>query len=644
MEAYASTALAGLGYAFSQNQDPFSDVPNHVIQPGDVPSMDNVYQSTHWNKVRNDEFNLVSGKWADSQTPMNTGVVPRPAYADMFMPIYPEQGGAKVPPTNTGYVESLTGEVVSPQEFTHNNMQPFYRGSLKQSIDPFATSAYLENATGRGERFKHKQEVNCFFEPTPFMGNVCGMKDNTDFYLSHIQAPKQRNNDFPIEQVRVGKGLGQGFNATPEGGFQQSRTLEYARPRTVDELRPLSRPKSTYETPTQGPQGSKVQNRGLMGDFSKNRPDTYYEQSKDQWLVTTGANTKPSEIPEFVVKPTARVDGHVEYMGASKAAGQPGKGSEDDYGRSGVIVYSNAREETEQRTVLTNVAAIVKTVVAPFMDILKRSQKEYTVDAARTYGNMSAQIPEKPTLYDPVNHIMKTTIKETTIHDTTILNPRGQVDKGWAPTDDEARKTVRQTVENVDTVRNVGAHTYKTVVINPESIAKKTVRETTEDNNHLIGNVGGPVNNVSGAYSHIEVQVYNTQKQYISENPHVGQAGSGAQYYPRTVDAEYNMEVDGTREMMNIKSGYTPNAEGMSEHIGAENLDMEAKKLESDRVNPREEGNVTRIYQPTAMPVTACEVTKDPQKACMNENAGRLDPNLLASLKENPYNLSVNPI
>ena len=53
---------------------------------------------------------------------------------------------------------------------------------------------------------------------------------------------------------------------------------------------------------------------------------------------------------------------------------------------------------------------------------------------------------------------------------------------------------------------------------------------------------------------------------------------------------------------------------------------------------------IGRIYQQTGMEVTSCEVTKDPQKACMNENAGRLDPGLLSSLKDNPYNLPINPI
>lgn len=642
MEAYASSALAGLGYAFTQEQDPYHQMVNSaVLQPGDVPSMKNLYDNRHWDAVRQQELDQSTSMWKRAENPMATGVVPRPAFHDQFVPLTPD-----FEPTQGQTVEStLSGQPITLEEFTRNDQgiarQPYYKGTVTQNTVPKTTESILENMTGRGDRFVTKQAVECFFKPVPAMGNVCGMKNESDFYQSRVNQPMARNNDFPIEQVRVGPGLNVGYNANPEGGFQQTRTLDFAKPRTVDELRPLSRPKVSYEIPFQGPQAAPVQNRGLEGEFNKNRPDTYYEQSQDQWLKTTGAIIKQTEQPEFVVKPTSRVDTHTDYKGTPFADGTPGKGTADDYGRSGVMVYSNARDITQQRTVINNVTSAVKAIVAPFLDIVKRSTKEYMVDSARTYGNMSAQIPEKPTLYDPVNHIMKTTIKETTIHDTTILNPRG-LDKEYVKSSDEARKTVRETVAPIDTVRNVGAHTYKTVVINPETIMKKTIKETTEDNKQPVGNVGGDVNN-HGAYSHIEVQVYDTQKQYISDNQHTGTAGGGEQYNQMSKDQYYNAEIDGTREMMNVKAGYTPNAEGMSVALDSKNLDLEAKKLEADRINSRD-GNVSRIYQLRAEPVDQCEITKYPQLACLNENENRLDPGLLNSLKENPYNLSINPI
>jgi len=560
----------------------------------------------------------------------------------MFQPITSDTSKTQV---STNFVSSMNGDMIPVEQFTHNNMQPYFRGDVKQNIDPFATSSYVENSTGRGERFQHKQEVECFFEPIANMGNVCGMQNNVDFYVNHIESPIKRNNDFPIDQVRVGPGLNQGFTNKGEGGFQQTRTLDFVKPKTVDELRPLSRPKSSYELPFQGPQ--KLQtggSRGETGEFAKNRPDTYYEQTENQWLKTTGAITRETERPEVIVKPTSRVDGHIEYEGnASAFSSQPGKGSENDYGKSSVLVYANERDVTQQRTVVTNLTSIVKAVVAPFMDILKRTPKEYFVDAPRTFGNLQAQIPEKPTTYDPITHAMRTTIKETTIHDTTILNPKGP-DGVPVQSDDNAKTTNRQTLDTFDTIRNVGSHRYKAFVYDPDVAARTTNRETISDNNNQLGYMGGDITNRRGAYSHIEVQVYNTQKQYVSDNNYIGHAGHGAVEGPRTYDAEYNAEIDGTREMMNIKSGNTPGAGGSYVGLTKDGVDMEIKKLTQDYMASREEGNITRIYQSSTNPITQCEVTKTPQGACLVEETNRLDPTLLNSLKQNPYNLNINPI
>jgi len=268
METYAGAALSGLGYALTQDRDTFQPIQNQTAHKADLPSMKNIYESTHYIQTRQEEFDNALNNWSKSQRPMETGVVPRPAYADMFLPISPEP---KTMQASGKYVESLSGNQIPIENFQHNNMQPFFRKDVTQNVDPFASTSYLENSTGRGEYlFKHKQETQCFFEPASQMG---------------IESPIKRNNDFPIEQVRVGPGLNLGYTAKGEGGFQQTRTLDYAAPKTVDQLRPLSRPKSTYELPFQGPQ--KIQTggtRGLEGTFSKNRPDTYFEQEYHQDL------------------------------------------------------------------------------------------------------------------------------------------------------------------------------------------------------------------------------------------------------------------------------------------------------------------------------------------------------------------------
>jgi len=631
MDIYANAAATGMGFMLNHERNatkPAQMMDRERSTP--LPSMDNVYHSEHWSKVRRDEEMLVNARWEASQAPMDTGVVPRPAYADMFVRT---SVGANAPELKNPSA-TATG---------HNNMQPFFGGRVRQNVNPFANESRLEHYSGatNDQIHRRKEEVGCFFEVTKDTGNVCGMANNSDFYQSYLQAPVSRNNDFPIEQIRVGPGLNAGFTADPVGGFQQSDTLDVIRPKTIDELRPLSRPKTTFEIPVQGPQKGIAQ-RGFVGQFDRNRPDTVFEQSSDQWLKTTGAITKDAERPVQHLKPQARTDTHVSYEGPGRAVMQPGMGERDDYGMSKMCLADNERSTTQTRTVMNNLTSVVKAIVAPFTDILRRTPKEYTVDAARTFGTMqaSATIPSKATLYDPVNHMMRTTIKETTIHDTTIMNPRGP-DGVPVAADDSAKTTNRETLPIEDSTRNVSAHTYKVVVYNPDSVAKTTHRETLSDSKNQAGYVGGDVSRRRGAYTHIPITVYATQKQFISDKDHIGGAGSAAEFRQASQDAAHAAEIDGTREAINVATGRTPTTQKHKMPFAKEGVDMEIKKLQIDSMAARDAGNLTRIYQTGPKRIESCEATK-----YVNDlpEQDRLDTSILSALKDNPYNLQINPI
>lgn len=637
MELYAGAALTGIGYMLQQQRDAIKPTGFGAVAPGDAPSMDNLYASDYWRAVKRDEEARGTERFQAAQDPLNTGMVPKPAYASMFQSVGP--AAANTRPGDP--VTTLAGESLTTEQFVHNNMTPFFRGHVRQNVDPAASAGVVERNTGTGGYYQTKEEIGCFFQPSTGIGNVCGMDNNNDYYQRHIEAPKARNNEFPIEQVRVGPGLGQGFTSQGVGGFQQEDLLDLIRPKNVDELRVATNPKLSYEIPVQGPQKGIAQ-RGSVGEFAKNRPDTYYEQSADQWIKTTGAVTREAERPVVQLKPTARVEGHIMYEGPATNT-REGRGDANDYGRASITVYDNERTTTQTRTVIANVQSMVKAIVAPILDVFRRTKQEYTVEAARTFGNMQAQIPDKATVYDPVMHAMRTTIKETTIHDTTIMNPRGP-DAVPVQGDDEARTTNRETLEVEDTVRNVSAHTYKVTVYNVDEVAKKTIRETTEDAaGSMYGFVGGPTEKSVGAYTHVDVQVPATQKQFVSDHEHIGQAGAKAEFRPMSEEAARNAEIDGTREALNIASSFTPAAGGGYVGLSGDAVEMATRKLAADEMAQRNTGNVTRVLQPTAMSLDGCEAVTKPQ-FLPNANENRLDPGLLSVLKSNPYNLSVNPI
>ena len=593
--------------------------------------MNNMYSTDYWKAVREDEFRRGDAMWTQAEATASGAaqgyapiapVVPKPAFSGMF--------------------QSLTGEWVAPDKLKHNNMQPYFRGTVKQNIDPNANSTLLESFTGRGDLLMKKQETESFFQPSNNAGNVCGMANNDSFYLDHIVAPTARNNDTPFEQIRVAPGIGLGYTSEGAGGFQQGATLDYMRPKNVDELRAASRPKVSYESrPTGAPKAINTA-RGLTGTFEQKKPDTFHEQSPEQWLKTTGAFTRESGRPVQTLKPTSRVETHTEHKGPATAGIRIGKGIAEDYGRSSITVSETERQTTQMRTVVSNVTSMVKAVVAPLLDILKRTPKEYMIDASRTYGNMAAQIPSKPTLYDPINHMMRTTIKETTIHDSTITNPRGH-NEGRAENPEAPKVTVRETLPVQETQRNISSHTYRVVVYNPDAVAKTTIKETTISAVNPSGFVGGGVERRHGAYTHVAIQVPLTQKQFTSTVANVGIAGAKTEFRAVSSDAERAAEIDGTREMLNIAAGHVPGAGGAYTSTNPDTVDMISRKIVGDSMASRSVLNATRVVGQNVLPVNNSQITKQ-ANALPNALENRLDPTMTMALKSNPYNLSINPI
>ena len=95
----------------------------------------------------------------------------------------------------------------------------------------------------------------------------------------------------------------------------------------------------------------------------------------------------------------------------------------------------------ETKTVGTNLTSLVNAVV-PLVDTMKNSIKEYLIDAPREEGMMNPQMPQAITVHDP-NDITRTTIKETTIHDSEKLNLKGE-DGTYSALQDDVKTTTKQ--------------------------------------------------------------------------------------------------------------------------------------------------------------------------------------------------------
>lgn len=573
IEAYIALVLLGIGYVYNQKKARVTpESSDGSIPENSKPSMENIYESKHVDKQQSILFDAVDK--ANVQE----------------------------------IISELSGLALNGKNF-HNNMLPFLRGSVTQNTDPTANRGIMENfgsGSRSGAAMRRKQEVPGMFVPqanvqTFDAGNLDSVKDR--YQNSRIQ-----NNVLPFDQVKVGRGIGQGFSAKPTGGFQQFDTQQYAMPKTVDELRASNKPKLTFEGRTvDGLKGTK---RGTVGQVSNNRAPTAFEMGPERYMKTTGAVKGAAQIPVPEAKDTSRQSTSVEYKGvafggkkgdeqrpAVKASSRPelaafGQGAAKaantrttDYGKSSVQVYGNERDVTTVRTHATNITSMVKSIIAPVQDILKIARKEFLVEAPRQNGILQAQIPSKITVrdtndvarttiketnihdsdrlnlkgttrimvYDP-NDIARTTMKETLIHDAVNTNLRSQETKGQVYMSEAAKPTIRQNTDNIETNMNMAQLAKKGVVYDVDDLPRTTIGETTLGAVPL-GLVGN--NTGTGAYQDAEYDVKVTQKETFVDNEYFGtaQLGSGEAYKNANYEAKETMKQDPTEYFGGIGKG-----------------------------------------------------------------------------------------
>jgi hypothetical protein len=649
-------------------------------------SLDNIYSSTYYTDVKRDELIRGTKMYNKAQNPMETGIVPRPAFASMFSGIEESD-------------DNLSGMKMEKQDYIHNNMVPFLKGNVTQNVDVERMSNYTDRMSGNDSLYMKKTEVPCLFKPS-INDQVCsrGMRNNDEFLKSRVVDPLSRNNEFPIQQIRVGPGLNRGYSSAGVGGFQQTDALRYAAPPDLQANKPKTDQTSkTFQIPFQGPKTNNVTKRSMTENVVKNLPERTFEQNKENFFVTTGAYTKPTERSNQNIKETNAPLGHIEYTGGAKDTVNL-QNTNDDYGKANVVVYDNERNNYETKTVVTNLTSLVNAVVNPLVDTMKNSIKEYLIDAPRQEGMMNPQMPQAVTVHDP-NDITRTTIKETTIHDSEKLNLKGEdgtysalqddaktttkettihdaeklnlkgedgtysalqddaktttketlihdsaklnVKAGegtYTEIQDKARTTTNETLAVKDVYRNIGGVVYKTVAYSTDLVAKTTTKETTIHKTE--GFLGGILEGLFGGYLSSKPFAKDTNKQ-STHNEYIGSGNTNVKEQMSHLATD-NAEIDGTREKILIDAGHTPNGGQSSlSKINNGSINMKSNKSIVESLAPRKMHNVEKVYQPTPNS-NVNGITKESSQ--LNSYENRLDKDTLSSLKTNPFNIQVNPI
>ena len=503
---------------------------------------------------------------------------------------------------STGDFVSMSGSRISSSDFNHNNMVPFFGSKMRGfSAGANVYETLFDNKTGTGSQQIRKKERAPLFAPQNQMNNVHGMQNNNDFLQSRMMPSTKISNVKPWEEERVAPGLDKGFNGMAGAGYNSAlEAREKWTDRGVDELRVATNPKQTFSLDGhQGPATSFIKeyaNTNHLGKFEKNLPDTYFVNTPDRWLTTTGQEKAPTLRAVEVEKDVNRATTSAEYYGANSNVGgnntyaptefeeskrqeydgkpminpyraQKNAATKGDFGHDSYTIPHNNRTSVRPQE-MGGVYGIVRAIVAPVLDALRPSRKENVTGNPRQYGNAESTVPAG-TIFNPADRL-PTTIKETTLGlgsmDHLNINRQGTAvgSYGNGRTEQVLNSTQRQTTSVEYTGTSGGAATR----------------------------AGLPLYNA--AYN----QHHNVNKSYEARTNHG------------------NMALLGTE------------------------TNVAVAKLESDRNN-------NRLWIPTNAPSQIPNADmygqmSMPQSYDMNVGTERIDPSILNAFRQNPYTKSLN--
>ena len=563
-------AVAGLGFMLSKNNNPRQTKVGYLakVSKNSKPSGVNIYENRRSQEVWNEQQSRANEVFPKSRNALKTNYMiagpPVPIFnkvdgTDNTLPVefiganglkqkaeaIDRELGKKVynneieRPLNDMQIPtlfkdyagaggwegiSLTGNPVDRQSFFHNNMTPFFGGTAKQNVEDTANQTLLETFTGNDSTYQSKMELkrDDLFQPVANLANVYGMQNLDGYNLDRYVVGNIRNNQSPVEPIRVGPGLNQGFTAEGSGGFQQANTLDFVQPKTVDELRVKTKPKVSYEGVVIP--GSGVSKPGKVGTVAKNQPDRFYVNSPDRLFTTVGATTGPAQRPAIDVKftnrkttelktrigsaapaatgsqpqlkPKFRNSSRVNHGGAGprnqNAQGQwgisgPNNAIPNDYGRASFKTRPNMRAISGPKMQVTNLSAPNKSNRAPENPNIKHTRKNNVVGNNRWAGNFQNTGPTKAKVYDP-NDVPRTTIKEQNVNNTHqgyFQNTGPNKGTVYDP-NDVLRTTIKE--QNIDNshqgyFQNTGP--TKATVYDPNDVLRTTIKEQNIDNSHI---------------------------------------------------------------------------------------------------------------------------------------------------------------
>tara|TARA_B110000444_G_scaffold5287_2_gene4936 strand:+ start:647 stop:2455 length:1809 start_codon:yes stop_codon:yes gene_type:complete len=330
----------------------------------------------------------------------------------------------------------MNGQVVNPNTFKHNNMQPYFGAKIRGSTSDYNnTEALLDVKQGYGSQSFSKSEQAPLFKPDENTNSSHGTANNTSFIQSRMNESMKMNNVTLWEPQRVGPGLNQGYGSQDKDGVNVGGTAgtdgfnagmvsrESWMPKSVNDLRVDTNPKQTFNlNGHQGPANSLIKTHGSnnkIGKVEKHKPEKFYEGGPTRWFTTTGAEHAPPIRSTQVIPMENRIDTTREYYGGGKhslsgnatytdavfeeskkqnlgglpisnaSAQRQNSATPNDFAIQGYKLLPNNRTTDQNMPEMGGVYGMAKAVIAPLLDILQPTRKENAIGNLRESGNVN---------------------------------------------------------------------------------------------------------------------------------------------------------------------------------------------------------------------------------------------------------------
>lgn len=495
---------------------------------------------------------------------------------------------------------SLTGQQVDSSYYTHNNMVPYFGGSIRsRNADANTNESVLDNMVGTGSQTQIKREQAPLFTPSENYQWAHGAPNQTDFMQSRVNVGMRMANVKPFAEERVAPGLGLGYTKEGANGFNSGMAMrDEWLPKTADQLRVDNKQKATglMMFGHEGPAISRITNIGSIGQMEKNRPDKVFDMGPERYMTTTGAVKGPTMHAIPIDRHVSRPETAMEYAGgagyANSAQYMPGEympstnielgavplsvasavgrnwAHTEDYGIKAAKAYNNNRTENNQNGgYFGAIGGAIGAAIAPVLDVIRPSRKENTIGSLRPYQNA-----------------------KSTVSESYIFNPA-----------DRPGTTIRETTENGKFHMNINA-----------------------------GQNGG-------AYQVSEQQAIQNARQTTGDFYYSGGAGAGAdRRATRTYDAEYNQRNNDVKSST-IQGRMVPgNMALMNGDINMRQVDRDSSLINNRSVAP------TMPYQTPDVANMGRLAGSQGSSLYTNIQLDRTTPDVLSALSSNPYALSVS--